>query len=254
MNVLALETSVKTGSLAVWRDDRLTSEVALPSDEKTAASLFVEIERALRDATLQANDIDLVAVSTGPGSFTGLRIGVTFAKTFAYATDAKIAAVPTSLSLAYAALCGDPSATDRRSVDVTIDAQRQQIFAQSFELNEADWPVATSAIRIVSRMEWWQSAHASDCITGPGLDVLEKFAASPSMPVPAPELAAIQSRCLPPTHRQPRATHVGLVGMHLADRDQITSPWELKPEYGRQSAAEEKANDRRSSGVTDGIR
>lgn len=242
MNVLALETSVKTGSLAVWHANQLAYQAELPSAEKTATSLFVGIEQGLREAGVTAGEIDLIAVSTGPGSFTGLRIGITLTKTFAYAAGSQIAAVPTPLSLAYGALCGKSEGLQPRSVEVVIDAQRQQVFVQSFQLNEQNWPIPLTPIEIVPRVDWWSRPHACDCLTGPGLSVLEKtaLAETPAAPTVTAAFAALPP-CLASQRRQPNAVDIGYVGLEMVAANQTTSLWELQPEYGRQSAAEEKA-------------
>ena len=92
MKVLSLETSCRRASLATHVADggRLEriGESALPAHLRTARSLAPATQRLLAESGWQPADVTLVAVSIGPGSFTGLRIGVTSAKTFAYATEA----------------------------------------------------------------------------------------------------------------------------------------------------------------------
>lgn len=85
------------------------------------------VEDLLRDAGLRVADLDAVAVSSGPGSFTGLRIGFGFAKGLVYAIGARLVLVPTLEALA--AVVG----ADRGPVCAAIDARKQEVYAAVFE-------------------------------------------------------------------------------------------------------------------------
>ncbi len=82
MKILALETSTLTGSVALVEDGVLVGETLLGVSVRHSESLLPAIDRLLKDARLLSKDIDLYAVSTGPGSFTGLRIGLATAQGF----------------------------------------------------------------------------------------------------------------------------------------------------------------------------
>ena len=90
MRILALETSLQGGSIALLEADQLAWQTDLPTDKRTAQTLVPAIREALENLGWSSRDVELVAVASGPGSFTGLRIGVTTAKVFAYAAGSQI--------------------------------------------------------------------------------------------------------------------------------------------------------------------
>src|SRR5690606_6005893 len=105
MKILAFETSGLLGSVALLEtaEGKVVSAVEreTPADQRTARSLLPTTHRLLSDHGWRPADVELIAVTTGPGSFTGLRIGVVGAKTFAYAVGAKLVGVHTLAALAY---------------------------------------------------------------------------------------------------------------------------------------------------------
>ncbi|MDB5335677.1 MAG: gcp 2, partial [Planctomycetaceae bacterium] len=134
MLILALETSGFGGSIALLDDERVLGERILDAQRRHAQTLVPEIQSLLQAYNRKSAECELIAVSTGPGSFTGLRVGITCAKTMAYATGAKVAAVPTFPCLA--AGCSD----DVDRVQVIMNAQRQELFVGRFQrVNALEW-------------------------------------------------------------------------------------------------------------------
>jgi tRNA threonylcarbamoyladenosine biosynthesis protein TsaB len=101
VRVLALDTTGETGSLAVAIDDRIIEQVELHSADGFAHVIFVEIERLLTRHQLTLRDIDCFASASGPGSFTGVRVGLTAAKGLAEATGRKVVAISNLQALAW---------------------------------------------------------------------------------------------------------------------------------------------------------
>jgi len=97
---LAIETSGAVGQVALGRDDELIEARALTQERRHNAELLPTIDALLRDHGQSPTDLDTVMVSTGPGSFTGVRAGVTAAKTIAHFTGAQLVAVSTLDALA----------------------------------------------------------------------------------------------------------------------------------------------------------
>ncbi len=95
MKTLALETSGRTGSVAIWDSENPDppTEISLPRETRTAESLLVVIEEALTKCRWSRGDLELIAVTQGPGSFTGLRIGCVTAKVLAFAVIAQLVGV-----------------------------------------------------------------------------------------------------------------------------------------------------------------
>ena len=80
MWLLAVDSSSKDASVALLRDDRLVALVAPRSDEQHSVALFRHMQAALREAGIELKDLDAYAVASGPGAFTGLRIGLALVK------------------------------------------------------------------------------------------------------------------------------------------------------------------------------
>ena len=93
MKILALETSVQPGSIALLEGSVTVYSSAFPTTGRTTQSFAVEMKAALTQTGWNPSQVDLFAVSQGPGSFTGLRIGVTAAKTFAFASESQVLGV-----------------------------------------------------------------------------------------------------------------------------------------------------------------
>ena len=102
MKILAIETSTMLGGVAVMDDVKgLLVEVRASVKTGHSGKLMPEIDDALKRASLGIGDIDALCVTTGPGSFTGLRIGLSTVKGLAYSTGLPVVAVPTLEALAW---------------------------------------------------------------------------------------------------------------------------------------------------------
>ncbi|MDP4133283.1 MAG: tRNA (adenosine(37)-N6)-threonylcarbamoyltransferase complex dimerization subunit type 1 TsaB [Bacillota bacterium] len=101
MNILAIESSALAAGAAVTVDGVLKAESIVNNSLTHSVTLLPMAEDVIKRSELTINDIDLFAVSTGPGSFSGLRIGVTLAKTLAYGCGKKAVGVSTLKAIAY---------------------------------------------------------------------------------------------------------------------------------------------------------
>lgn len=100
MKILAIETSTLTGSVALVADGSLLGETTLSVSVQHSERLLPTIEQILRDARIEPADVDLYAVADGPGSFTGLRIGIAAAQGLAMAHGKPLVGVSTLRGLA----------------------------------------------------------------------------------------------------------------------------------------------------------
>ena len=101
MKILGIESAAMTASVAIWEDDRITAEYTTDY-KKTHSQTLLPMIAAIRDMIeLDLNTLDAIAVSGGPGSFTGLRIGSTTAKGLGLALDKPLIHVPTLDAMAY---------------------------------------------------------------------------------------------------------------------------------------------------------
>lgn len=220
MRVLALETSARTGYVAALEDDRLLGQMVFDSDQRTAQSFAPGIIRQLQSVGWSPADIELVVVTSGPGSFTGLRIGITAAKTLAYAVGAEVIGLNTLKVIA------SQVRTDRESAWAVMDAQRGQLFAARFRRRD-DVCETIVQTHIVDNEEWLQSLTTDTAVTGPGLTKLRDR-------LPAEIDVVDEDRWTP------EAATVGRVGYLEFQSGRRDDLWALAPEYYRKSAAEEK--------------
>jgi tRNA threonylcarbamoyladenosine biosynthesis protein TsaB len=223
MLILAVETSGPTAGIALLEGDDARAAVSTASTEtrRHARSLVNDVDSALRHLQRKPRNVDLVAVSIGPGSFTGLRVGVVFAKTWCYATRAKLVAVDTLL----AAAANSPDGVDR--VFALADAQRGELFVGEYRRIGGAAFERVGDIGIVNAGEFAAARAAGDFVTGPGLD---RYA----------DLFADRCAVAETSQRQPTAATVGRLGRSMAERGDFADFWTLEPFYVRKSAAEEK--------------
>jgi tRNA threonylcarbamoyladenosine biosynthesis protein TsaB len=127
MRILALETSGARGGIALADGADLLEEILLEEGMRHGRDLVPAAKAACERAGWKSRSIDLVAVSIGPGSFTGIRIAVTLAKVMAFDTGAKVVAVPSLRVMA------ENAPPDRRRVAAIVDAKRGGLFASIFE-------------------------------------------------------------------------------------------------------------------------
>lgn len=143
MKILALETSAVAASAAVCEDEALIVQSFQRTGLTHSATLMPMVEAMLKNAGISLADMDLIAVAAGPGSFTGLRIGVSAAKGLAWPTNKPCAGVSTLEAMAWQ-LCGMDGI-----VCAAMDARRQQVYNALFDLNGGK-PVRISPDRAIS--------------------------------------------------------------------------------------------------------
>lgn len=219
--ILALETSELAGSVAAAADGKVLAELQLDPQQRSARSLAPAIRSLLRQIGWQPSEIGLLAVTVGPGSFTGLRVGVATAKVLAYAVGAEVLGIGALEAIAAAAPDEVPA------VSVAIDAQRGDVVAQHFRRGKAHWMEAVANAALLPLDQWIAAVPPGFAVSGP---VLKKWTG------PLPAGVAMLDRAF----WRPTATNVA----RLAYRDYLAGRrddlWGLLPLYSRPSAAEEK--------------
>jgi tRNA threonylcarbamoyladenosine biosynthesis protein TsaB len=229
--LLAFETSVRDGTIALRRDGVLLEERLLEQGgRRHAQTLVAEIDALLKSHACRPAQLDAVAVSSGPGSFTGLRVGVVSAKTLAYATGARLAAVDTLAAVAEQTPGRPPV------LHVIADAQRADIHVATYRFSEerGDEYRRDGEIEIVAAAVWCGQRVAGDVVSGPGV---EKVASLLTGRVHLP----------PHENRIPRAATIALLGERRIASGIVDDAWTTEPVYVRKSAAEEKWDAERGS-------
>jgi tRNA threonylcarbamoyladenosine biosynthesis protein TsaB len=124
LHILALDTTTRAGSIAVARDHAILCEFAGEAARTHGERLPSDISRALETAGVALADLDLLAVAAGPGSFTGLRVGISAVQGLAMARSLHVVPVPTLEALARSA-----DATPGMLIAAWMDGQRGEVFA-----------------------------------------------------------------------------------------------------------------------------
>jgi tRNA threonylcarbamoyladenosine biosynthesis protein TsaB len=220
LKVLGIETSTTVCEVALAENDHVIASTRLAPGEKPTARLVPAIGELCRAAGWSARALDLVCVDIGPGSYTGLRVGLTCAKTLAFAAGAGLTTVNSLEAAAYNA------PPDESLVEVAFDAARGQVFAARFARDGVAWR-AVAPVMIVAADDWAHRLDPAALVLGPAL-VKYRAVVAPSHRV-ADESAW-----------WPRATRVIELGWRQHHATPLESFWTLEPEYLRPSAAEEK--------------
>ncbi len=129
MYVLGIETSTKTGSVAVLSEKGVVAQYSLNIEVTHSERLMATVDRVLTDTGMTISQLDGFAVSFGPGSFTGLRIGLSTVKGLALAVDKPVAAVPTLLALAWNV------PYPAHPVCPMLDASKKEVYAALYVLD-----------------------------------------------------------------------------------------------------------------------
>jgi tRNA threonylcarbamoyladenosine biosynthesis protein TsaB len=222
VRILGLETSSSAGSVALLEKEHLVGERILPSNARSAQSLAPALAALFAEVGWRAQDVQLIAVTQGPGSFTGLRVGAATAKVLAYSLRAELLGVNTLEVLA--------SQTEHFQGEVwtLLDAHRGQLFAAFYRCDGGQVEAVVPA-HIVSIEDWLRAYVVQQAITGPGLCRIAS-----QLPCDA--------KVIDTESAIPRAAWVGRVAYRHYQQGQRDDVWSFTPRYYRPSAAEEKCD------------
>ena len=129
--ILSLETSTSVCSVAIAQDGKLIADKVSFENKSHATQLTVFAEQLLKENSIEPEKLDAVAVSQGPGSYTGLRIGVSTAKGICYALGCKLLAIDTLKAMA---IMADQKLTEKPDIYCSmIDARRMEVYTAMFD-------------------------------------------------------------------------------------------------------------------------
>jgi len=233
MKVLAIESSAITASVAIMDEDTLVAEYTTNYKKTHSQTLLPMIDEIFKMAEMEIKDIDVIAVSEGPGSFTGLRIGAATGKGFALALDKKMVSVPTLKAMAYNLY------SDSRIICPIMDARRQHVYAAAFVFDNGEVKTLmdvelVSIEELTKKMSELASKEGKQVVfVGDGVDI-----AGDKLSEGMGEACVLAM----PHIKTQRAGSVALLAMQMAKRGEFTDADILKPDYLRPSQAErEKA-------------
>ncbi len=221
MKILAADTSTLTGCIGLADGERVIAEVILNVSQTHSSRLMPAIDRMLNETEIPLKDIDAFAVALGPGSFTGLRIGMSTLQGLAAATGKRLVGVPSLEVLAWNA------AGAGHQVCPMLDAKMGEVYAAIFEWNGAGFKKIQkeTAAKVA---EILQKTGSPTYVFGEGARVYEqeirKTAGEPAL-------------FLPPACDVPRAGHLIHLAREAIERD---DPEPVEPMYVRRIVAQKK--------------
>jgi tRNA threonylcarbamoyladenosine biosynthesis protein TsaB len=224
MNLMVVDTSTDQPVLGLLTNAGVAHAPAVPTVRRHGRDLIPRIRDLLACAGLRADHLDAIAVGLGPGSYTGLRIGLTAAKTLAYATGAALIALDSLEIWANAAAGGS------QQIHVVADAQRGDVYAAEYHRREPSGPVEVVVeSRVLPLPAWAGLLWAPALVAGPGLE-------SPAIRSALPPVLVIAAPATP--------ERLAEAALELAKRlwmgGRCDDHWTIEPRYLRRSAAEDQ--------------
>lgn len=233
MRILALETAAKAVSAAITEDGKVLAAAFQDTGLTHSRTLMPLVELLLKNTGLTPADLDAVAVSAGPGSFTGVRIGVSAAKGLAWAADKPCVQVST-----LAALARNVAFMDGLVV-CAMDARRQQVYNALFEAKDGALTRLTEdrAVALSDLAEELRGDPRPKTVLGDGGRMTYDFLTA----------AGIPCRLAPAHLVKENAVSVALEAEELAKNGGLVSAQELAPVYLRPPQAERLRREKQGS-------
>ena len=224
MKILALETSAKAVSAAVTENGKVLCSGYQDTGLTHSRTLMPIVEHILKNTDLSMSDMDVIAVSAGPGSFTGIRIGVSAAKGLAFAADKPAVGVSTLAAMARNVAFADGL------IVCAMDARRAQVYNALFEAKDGVLTRLTEdrAIGLAELAEELKADPRPKTVVGDGGRLCFDFLRN----------AGIACRLAPPHLLMQNAASVALEAETLAAEGKTVSAQELEPVYLRPAQAE----------------
>jgi len=236
MKILAVETSTMSGSVALLEDERIVSEYLLNIEVTHSDRLMPALDRILKDTGFDLSQIDCFAVSLGPGSFTGLRIGLSTIKGLGLAVDKPVVGVPTLDVLAH------NITFSKYSVCPLLDARKGEIYTSLYQTNDKEELCQVVPYQVLNPRDWLTFIKDKTIFLGEGLRVYQKL-----IEEKIKDLALFA----PFDRNVPRASVVGKLSLKRllkGDTDDLAS---LAPIYLRRSEAEVKWEEKEKKDAQD---
>jgi tRNA threonylcarbamoyladenosine biosynthesis protein TsaB len=230
VKILALETSAVTASVAIAEDERLLAQAFQNSGLTHSATLMPMAADLLKNTGLTLDEMDVIAVAAGPGSFTGVRIGVAAAKGLAWPGDKPCAPCSTLESMAWQVSHMDGE------LCAVMDARRQQVYNARFSAQDG---VLTRlcpdrAVGLEELAEELKKSGKPQILVGDGAQLCYNAFVSAGIPV----------KMAPPHLVYQTAWGVARAALELARQDKLVPAGQVTPQYHRLSQAERERLER----------
>ena len=224
MRILALETSAKSVSVAVTENGTLLAQAYQDRGLTHSVTLMPLLDGMLKTAGLTLDDMDIIAVAQGPGSFTGIRIGVSAAKGLAWAKALPCCGVSTLEAMA------ENARSFEGTVICAMDARRQQIYNAVFDCHDGALTrqCEDRAVALEVLAEELKNSNNRKIVVGDGAKLCYTYLSE----------QGIACRMAPPDSLYQNAVGVGLAAERMAAEGRMATAQELRPVYLRLSQAE----------------
>lgn len=225
MKILAVDTAASVAAVAVMENDKLLGEYSINHKKTHSQKLMPMIRDLLAGLDLTPADMDLFAASSGPGSFTGLRIGVTTVKAMAYAVQKPVVSVPTLDALAY-----NIPVTDFLVCPI-MDARNNQVYTALYHWEDRQQKKITEymGVPVSELVQLIKGKNRKTLFLGDGVEIHKDFLKE-----------ELNDNCefLPGSLRLQRASSVAQLALYRAMEGRMESCFDLVPFYLRKSQAE----------------
>lgn len=220
MKILAVDTSTMMSSISILDGDKIIGDMSINQEQTHSEKLVVLIKRLLDDLKITLKDIDLFAISKGPGSFTGLRIGMTTLKAMAQALDKDIIGVSTLEAMAFSIL-------NNENILSIIDARGSRYFAGFYRNKNNN--LEKEFERIIENEELFEFVKKLDNVVIVG-DAIEKL---------PDEIKKLENVILSPASLNNSITrNICVIAKNRYEQGLIDNYLDLEPNYLRKSQAE----------------
>ncbi|MFQ6003309.1 MAG: tRNA (adenosine(37)-N6)-threonylcarbamoyltransferase complex dimerization subunit type 1 TsaB [Candidatus Zixiibacteriota bacterium] len=231
MKVLGVDTSTMAAGIGIVEEDEILVEVKFSVKITYSEILLSGIDQALNNVSLEINDMDGFAISIGPGSFTGLRIGLSILKGLSFAMGKPLASVPSLDALACLSLyCQYPVVT-------MLDAKKNQVYAAIYETKNGELKRQSDYL-VIEVEDLIKRISQKTLFVGPGAKLYQK------------ELIELlkEKACFSSAEQSlPSGATVALLGSRKLTSGQFEDIVNLEPIYLRKSEAELKFRNVRRS-------
>ena len=231
MKLLGIDSSSLVASVAVVTDDVLTAEYTVDFKKTHSQTLLPMIDEVVTMLGMDLHEIDAIAVSGGPGSFTGLRIGSATAKGLGLALEKPLIHVPTVDAMAYNLWGSDAL------ICPIMDARRNQVYTGIYEFCDGKLQILENqmAVSVTEIAEKLNALGREVIFLGDGVPVYRKTLA---------EVMKIPYSFAPAHMNRQRASAVAVLGAQYYVQGRAESAMEHKPDYLRLSQAERERKER----------
>jgi tRNA threonylcarbamoyladenosine biosynthesis protein TsaB len=223
MYVLGVETATLAGSVAVAGEEGLMGEYTLNVSLTHSERLLPAIDQLLQGLALPFSDIDVLAISLGPGSFTGIRIGVSTIKGLSFASEKPVVSIPTLDALAHH-IQGSESL-----ICPMLDARKKEVFAALYRRSQDDGLQKLTADLAIAPDKLLGNLDEEVVFLGDGSRVYRSL---------IEETLGTRATFAPAYLSHPRAATVAFLGMEAFKKGNVASIDALTPIYVRPSDAE----------------